>query len=71
MKEALKLLPNDPRLLDTQAAVCAELGRFEDAVKWEKRCLAAKGLTAEQRKNGEARLNLYQKRQPYRQAPGN
>ena len=70
MKEALRLWPNEPRLWDTQAAVCAELSRFEEAIKWEKRYLAAKKLTAEQRKNGLERLNLYQKRQPYRQPPG-
>jgi hypothetical protein len=70
MNEALRLMPNNPSLWDTQAAVCAELGHFEEAVKWEKRYLAAKKLTAEQRKNGLERLNLYEKRQPYRQPPG-
>jgi tetratricopeptide (TPR) repeat protein len=70
IKEALELLPNDPAILDTRAAVCAELGQFEEAVKWEKKYLGTKSLTAEQRKNGEARLNRYQQRQPYREAPG-
>jgi tetratricopeptide (TPR) repeat protein len=70
MKEALQLLPKEPRLWDTQAAVCAELGRFDEAVKWEKRYLAEKKLTSEQRKNGLERLDLYQKRQAYRQPPG-
>lgn len=70
MKEALRLLPNEPRLWDTQAAVYAELGRFEKAVEWEQRYLAAKKLTAEQRKNGLERLSLYMKRQAYRQPPG-
>jgi predicted Zn-dependent protease len=43
MKEALQLLPNDPRLWDTQAAVCAEQS-FEQAVKWEKRASRQKPL---------------------------
>jgi hypothetical protein len=70
MKQALELLPNEPRLWDTQAAVSAELGRFEEAVKWERRYLEVKTLTTEQRKNGRERLNLYQKREAYRQPPG-
>jgi Flp pilus assembly protein TadD len=70
INEALRLMPDTPSLWDTQAAVCAELGHFEEAVKWEKRYLGTKKLTAEQRKKGQERLNLYQKGQPYRQAPG-
>ena len=63
-------MPNEPRIWDTQAAVCAELGRFEEAVKWQKRYLGLKSLTTEQRKNGQERLSLYQQRQAYRQKPG-
>ena len=70
VKEALRLLPDEPRLWDTQAAVCAELGHFEKAVEWEQRYLATKKLTAEQRKNGVERLNLYMKQKAYRQPPG-
>jgi tetratricopeptide (TPR) repeat protein len=70
INEAIELLPNEPRIWDTRAAVCAELGRFDEAVKWQKRCLATKSLTAEQRKNAQIRLELYQKHQPYREAPG-
>jgi hypothetical protein len=54
---------------DTQAAVSAELGHFEEAVKWQQRYLAAKKLTAEQRKKGRERLDFYQKRKAYRQQP--
>ncbi|MEO5717252.1 MAG: hypothetical protein ABIR29_01620, partial [Chthoniobacterales bacterium] len=70
MKEALELMPNEPSLLDTEAAVCAELGRYEEAVQWETRFLASKSLTSEQRKRGEQRLRLYHGGQPYRQLPG-
>jgi hypothetical protein len=48
----------------------AELGRFEEAVKWQKRYLGLKSLTTAQRKNGQDRLSLYQQRQAYRQKPG-
>jgi Flp pilus assembly protein TadD len=70
IKEAIELKPNDEHIWDTQAAVCAEQGQFEQAVKWEKRYLGLKLLTSEQRKDAQHRLDLYQKRQPYRQRPG-
>lgn len=70
INEAMELLPNQGNILDTKAAVCAELGRFEEAVKWQKRYLSLKTLTSEQRKNGQHRLELYQKHQPFRQTPG-
>ena len=70
IQEARELMPNEPTIWDTQAAVCAELGRFEEAVKWQKQYLAQKNLTAERRKNGEDRLSLYQQRKAYRQRPG-
>ena len=70
IKEAIELMPNEGRIWDTQAAVCAEQGQFDEAVKWEKRYLGLKLLTSEQRKDAQRRLEFYQKRQPYRQGPG-
>lgn len=70
MKKALEMMPNEPALLDTEAAVCAELGRYEEAVKWQTRFLASKTLTAEQRQRGEQRRSLYQSGLPFRQQPG-
>jgi hypothetical protein len=70
MKEALEMAPNEPALLDTEAAVCAELGRYDEAVKWETRYLTSKIPTAEQRKRGETRLKLYKSGQPFRQFVG-
>jgi hypothetical protein len=64
-----ELMPNEPSIWDTQAAVCAELGRFDEAVKWQKQYLGQKTLTAERRKDGEERLKLYQQHQPFRQKP--
>jgi Flp pilus assembly protein TadD len=69
IREARELLPNEPSIWDTQAAVCAELGRFDEAVKWQKQYLSQKTLTAERRKDGEERLKLYRQHQPYRQKP--
>jgi tetratricopeptide (TPR) repeat protein len=70
VNEALELLPNESSIWDTRAAVSAELGRFDEAMKWEQRYLATKKLTPEQRKNAQTRLELYQKHQPYRESPG-
>ena len=69
IEQATELMPNQPALWDTRAAVCAELGRFDEAVKWQRRYLTSKELTEEQRKNGQHRLELYQQAKPYRQAP--
>ncbi len=70
IKAAIELMPNEPSLWDTQAAVCAELGLFEEAIKWQKRYLRSKVLTPEQQKNGQQRLELYEKRESYRQPVG-
>ena len=55
----------DARLLDTLAAAYAELGEFNDAVQTQQRAQSL--FTADdKRKEGLARLELYKRRQPYR-----
>jgi hypothetical protein len=56
----------DPNLLDTLAAAYAEGGRFDEAVKWQKKALehpdAFPGRAIDSVK---ARLKLYEAGQPY------
>ena len=55
-----------PGYVDTLAAAYAELGRFEDAVKWQQ---TAADLAPEASKpEYEARLARYRECQPYRDA---
>jgi tetratricopeptide (TPR) repeat protein len=52
----------DANLFDTLAAAYAELGRFEEAVQWQKKALAAPDAfeDKEEAKKAEHRLNLYE-----------
>ncbi len=53
-----------PGYLDTLAAAYAELGNFEDAVRWQEK--AIKLVVADQRPEYETRLELYKAGKPYR-----
>ncbi len=53
--------------LDTLAAACAELGEFEDAVKWMEKALAL--VTADAEDDYRSRLDLYQDEKPVRVNP--
>jgi len=61
--------PQDPTSFDTLAAALAEGGRFEDAIKAAQRALARARNRGDQalQEGIEARIKLYQARQPYRQ----
>ncbi len=50
--------------LDTLAAAYAEVGRFEDAIRWQKRAIAY--APEENKPELQQRLDLYEKKQPYR-----
>jgi len=56
----------NPQHLEVLAAACAEAGKFDDAVKWQKKALEnatyllARGLA------GQHFLKLYEQQQPYR-----
>jgi len=55
--------------LDTLAAAHAENGQFKEAVEWEQKALeAATELDDEDRDDMRARLELFQKGKPYRDA---
>jgi tetratricopeptide (TPR) repeat protein len=56
----------NPVILDTYAAACAEVGDFSRAAKWQVRA-SVLVIDAKQRAEFRARLRLYQASQPYRQ----
>jgi tetratricopeptide (TPR) repeat protein len=55
----------DPDLLDTLAAAYAEVGKFEDALKWEKKAMALYHDPASV-EECRPRLKLYEAGKPYR-----
>lgn len=55
--------------LDTVAAAHAEVGGFDEAVKYQEQALAAQNINPEQRKELEDRLALYRAATPYRELP--
>ncbi|MBN1344126.1 MAG: tetratricopeptide repeat protein [Phycisphaerae bacterium] len=60
----------DVSLLDTIAAVCAEVGRFDEAVQVAQRAAAMAGQKSpDAAKPIESRLALYRARRPYRASP--
>lgn len=71
VSRALKLDPNNWALWDTRAAVFAENGDFENAAKWEERCLQRKDLSEAERHKVTGRLALYRARKPCREEPKN
>ena len=59
----------NPAILDTLAAVYAELGQFDEAVKWQRKVLEDPEFTAKRGAPARARLQLYESGKPYRDAP--
>jgi len=57
----------EPGFVDTLAAAFAEVGRFEDAVKWQQKAVELVGDDA--KGEYESRLTLYRDGQPFREAP--
>jgi Zn-dependent protease len=58
---------NQPNLLGTLAAACAEAGDFEEAVTWHKRALKDPAYRARYGENAVQRLRLYEEGRPYRE----
>ena len=61
-KQALDLEKNSANHMDTLAAAYAETGNFEEAVSWQERAVTLNNNDLYHR-----RLELYRKKQPYRQ----
>jgi hypothetical protein len=56
----------EPRYLDTLAAAYAEAGRFDEAVRSQRRALEAPTFEARLRPAARQRLELYQQNKPFR-----
>jgi Flp pilus assembly protein TadD len=56
----------DPYPVTTLAAAHAETGDFDKAVEFQKKALAFPGITKEAGKVGRKRLDLYERKMPYR-----
>jgi tetratricopeptide (TPR) repeat protein len=56
----------DPDCIDNLAAACAQNGQFDEAVKWQSKALEFPTFRGQSRENAQARVKLYQGRQPYR-----
>jgi serine/threonine-protein kinase len=65
-KKALDLTHRKWPVYETLAAAHAEAGQFREAVQWQEKALAAP-LPPADREEAQARLELYRKRQPYRE----
>jgi tetratricopeptide (TPR) repeat protein len=64
-KRALELDPKNANCMDTLAAGYAESGEFIEAVRWQERALEDVSLKKDE--GARRRLELYKKKQPYRQ----
>jgi Flp pilus assembly protein TadD len=56
----------DPSPIDTLAAAYAEIGSFDQAVKFERQALQLRSVSPDNRPVMQARLTSYQKRKSYR-----
>jgi tetratricopeptide (TPR) repeat protein len=67
--EAIRLAPHEPWIWAPRAAVAAENGDFENAVRWQEICLQSKSLRKSELKEGKERLELYRAGKPARSKP--
>ena len=64
-KQALELRKDDPNIMDTLAAAYAEVGNFDEAVRFQEQALRDPAF--ENNPGYRERLELYKKKIPYRQ----
>ena len=57
----------DPWYFGTLAAAYAELGNFDEAVKWEKKAIESPDYPRDALEEARAQLKLYEQRKPFRE----
>jgi tetratricopeptide (TPR) repeat protein/Zn-dependent protease len=60
-----------PSVLGTLAAAQAEVGRFDEAIRWQEKALADPGYSREQGDKAQLRLQLYREGKPFHEEPRN
>src|SRR5262249_36518141 len=56
-----------PYFLATFAVACAEIGSFDEAIKWQKKALESSSYEREEGTAARQRLKLFEERKPYRE----
>jgi tetratricopeptide (TPR) repeat protein len=57
----------NPGYIDTLSCAYAEIGDFEQAIRWQKKALQDPSYQQEEGENGGAKLTQYGKKQPFRE----
>ncbi len=68
--EAERLEPGNPRILNNLAVACEAVGRFDDALEYYRRALAADPGNKDLKRNYASFLEFYQGFRPDRSEPG-
>ena len=58
---------NNPGYLDTLACAYAEVGDFDQAIKWQEESLQYPAFAKEWGENARKQLQLFRQRKPYRE----
>ena len=66
IKTVIADAPDQPQLWELRAVVAAENGDFDEAIRWETTYVHSNLISADDRKQGEMKLEVYEKHQPWR-----
>lgn len=57
----------NPGYIDTLSCAYAEIGDFEQAIRWQKKALEDPAYQKDESENAQVKLTLYGKKQPFRE----